>query len=463
MCFRILIHWKKIPWVLLAFALCIRSSAVFLGLEDLRDDPDAYRRLAINWAKSGVLGIESQDGPSVRPSAFRPPLFPWLLSWLVEDSRLPPVRVAVLQLLLGIATVWLAWSIAGRLGLTWPWLPAALLTVDPLLLRASQLVMTETLAGFLTLLAWWLWLRVYSNTQACSIEAKRLATKHGDERSMGQWLSLVGLGLVLGLSILARPTAAPWLALVCVGMLFVGCQCWKRRVNDMVVVVALAASCVAPWTLRNLAELGQPIWATSHGGYTLLLANNPLVYQHFSQHGPTRNWDAEPFHARWAQRQQTTISPAERSFWFATDLPPAAELALGEIADDELAYEAAWSTISRQPAMFAASCLYRLGWLWAPWPNTGSMVSRLAIGCWYSAVFAMAIVGLGMALGQRRMRSRAWRLREWRLREWLLPIALILSLSAVHAIYWSNMRMRAPLMAAVYMAGCGLSVKKPPF
>ena len=420
--------------LLLAFVLCLRSIALFVDLSSLRDDPDAYLRLAGNLARAGVLGIESSDGLTVTPSAFRPPLYPWLLSRLADgDGNIPAYLIATLHLLLGVGTIWLVWSIAKQLKIPWPWLPALLVTLDPLLLRASQLVMTETLAAFLAVLAWRLWLAVYP-------------TERAEQRTLGQWLLLFGLGCTFGLSVLARPTAGPWVALCALGLLFVACSCWKRRVNDCLMVSLLVSACLAPWILRNVAVIGKPIWATTHGGYTLLLANNPMIYEHFQRSGPSRQWDAEPFHQRWASRYEAVgkNSPAEHSFWLEPLSASTSEPNWNEADDDALAYSAAWNTIARQPLMFALSSMYRVGWLWSPWPLVDSIGLRLVIGGWYALMFALAIVGLRQ--GNWACGRQAW------LRVWWLPLALVLSLTLIHAVFWSNMRMRAPAMAAIYVA-----------
>ena len=35
---------------------------------------------------------------------------------------------------------------------------------------------------------------------------------------------------------------------------------------------------LSPWMIRNLLVFGEPVWTTTHGGYTLALANNPVYY-----------------------------------------------------------------------------------------------------------------------------------------------------------------------------------------
>lgn len=395
---------------LLIFAIAIRAVVLWFGAADMNSDPDSYARIATTLAKTGTFGFEGESGPS--PTAFRPPLYPWLLSWFVVDGQVSRVAVAGLHLLLGCATVALTFLIGFKLRLRFAWLVGLAVTVDPILLRQSQLVMTETLATFLGVLAWWLWLLVWP-----SIE-----TRDAKRRTSTQWLALAAFSLTLGVSILARPTAAPWALLCALIALFVGCDCWKRRVNDCVLMCIGVLVCVVPWTLRNYAAFGKPIWATTHGGYTLLLANNPPLYRHFSANGPSRAWEAAEFQDAWAAR-------------VGLEVPP-----LNEVTEDKFAYLAARSTVARYPHIFVISCIYRVGWLWALWPYDGSFgMSEVLIGGWYAVIFGLAYLGL--------MRIRI----TGSYRPWLVGVAMIFSLTAIHAIYWSNMRMRAPAMPCIIL------------
>jgi hypothetical protein len=279
------------------------------------------------------------------------------------------------------------------------------------------------------------------------------------------WAGVVGL--LLGGCILARPTALPWAALVCLSPCVFRCgrplrwQCVGAATLAVVVVIL-------PWGLRNAVQLGQFTVTTTHGGYTLLLANNPSLYRHISRHGWDRGWDAEPFHQRWAARDSG--DPRLESFWFqptanaqhapaqpadsqvpeaddasrATQLPEADEL-----AEDRLANAAAMATILRQPGMFLKSALVRVSWLWAIAPHPPdsdaqqsgrSRAARAAIGLWYALWFGAAAAGAVSKLCGRRQ-----------LVAWMAPLTLVLTLTMVHAVYWSNMRMRTPLMPIIYV------------
>jgi 4-amino-4-deoxy-L-arabinose transferase-like glycosyltransferase len=429
---------------LLFLALVIRTLVAWLGFGDLSGDPDAYARLARNLAISGTYGFES-FGNEFAPTAFRPPLYPWLLSWLVWNGQLSLPAVASLHILLGVTTVGLTYLVGLRLRLHYAWLAAVAVTIDPLLLRGSQLVMTETLATFLAVLAWWLWLigRSPNTPEACS---PHLRSRH-------HWLAISGCSGVLGLSILARPTGAPWVFMCAILLLFFGCNCWKRRINDCAILGIAVLICIAPWTLRNFSYLGSPVWATTHGGYTLLLANNPSLYTHFSNNGPSRAWDPQHFHDAWARRFSIVDTNALTTdeYWLQPIASPPLDMTMTpgvyhEVVDDKLAYRAARSTIERRPAMFALSCLYRVTWLWALWPYDGAIGAKeWLIGGWYAVAFAIAIWGLGTIL------------HTGSYREWMIAFALMISLTCVHSIYWSNMRMRSPAMPAVMLlAAAGL-------
>lgn len=436
--------------LLLLAALAIRCTTVLqwssqAGLgwpASLSQDTDSYLRLAVNLSQSGILGFEDSAG-QVTPSAFRPPLYPWLLSWLESDGQIAAAGIAMMNITLGLLAVWLTWSIGQQLRLRWAWVACLAVVVDPILLRASQSAMTETLATTLALAAWRLWLSVLSPA-----ESKVVADGESCDaprRGATRWIGLVCLGLVFGLAILARPTAAPWAVLCVASMVVAGGGGWKSRFVDAALVSGCVLVCVVPWTVRNASYVGKPIWATSHGGYTLLLANNPPLYQHFGEHGPSRAWDADSFHAHWARRAIANTDVTRAEFWDspleggAGQAGDQASRSLTEVEDDALAYQAAWATIGSQPAEFFLACGYRAGWLWAFWPNQSSWFAKLSIGLWYAVWFGLAALGV-----YRLARQHRWR-------AWLPGLLLMLVLTAVHSIYWSNMRMRAPVVACVYL------------
>ena len=64
-----------------------------------------------------------------------------------------------------------------------------------------------------------------------------------------------------------------------------------RRPADIAVALVLS-----PWMIRNFAVFGEPVWTTTHGGYTLALANNPVYYRDVLNGPPGRVWTG---HEQW--------------------------------------------------------------------------------------------------------------------------------------------------------------------
>lgn len=437
-------------------ALLVRGAILIASFDQFQGDPDAYRAIAETLGRTGVYGLTSPSG-DVIPTAFRPPLYPLILSWGVRDGHLTDGIVAVLHLLLGVVTAVFTYLAATALlgshrnravGI----LAALLVIVDPILIQQSTLVMTETLATALASLILWWWMA-------------RLAPRFSPS-------SAIALGSYLALAYLCRPTFLVWALLLLTGLLVVA---WfelaltakrtpsvtsrpfampLRRCFAPVLAGLVVLAGVGVWMSRNVAVIGHPVWATTHGGYTLLLGNNPLFYRHLQQAGSFQRWDAEPFLNAYSHRFDA--DPREESFWLrqwssADPNPIQPPVNFTEHDDDRLSYESAMATIHRSPWMFAHSCLTRVYRLWTPIPFAAegrSLWKRIAIGIYYSLLYAAALIGL-----IRLTRSSKW-FGLWPI------VSLIATLTIVHAVYWSNMRMRAPAIPAIAIVAA-LAIHRP--
>jgi hypothetical protein len=180
------------------------------------------------------------------------------------------------------------------------------------------------------------------------------------------------------------------------------------------------------------------------------LGNNPGFYQYLREGRWGSLWDADQFNAVWVGRAP----------WSGPGV---------ELANDRQAYAEAWQQIADEPGMFLYACLVRVGRLWQPLPHQGSPAEtptarwlRYGIGFWYLGELALAAIGLaglirqGLAApsepgsaapfpGRRGPTPTRGSVR----RTWLWGLLLVLSFTAVHTLYWTNMRMRAPLMPVV--------------
>lgn len=438
--------------IFLLAVLFVRGGFLFSRSTGLSDDPDAYRVIAETLSQTGVFGLPMGEATSAtnelaRPSAFRPPLYPWLLSWLVgDDGKLANTPVAVLHGLFGVLTIGLTWDIARRLiSVRAAWISAGLVLIDPILLWQSTLVMTETIATLLVVMVWWWWV------VRIAVDDQDAASR---ERSPTRIMNAFVLGGLLLLAILCRPTFLVWAAMILASMVWVGPVCRVRRAAMIGVTTVVIALGIGVWTLRNVTAVGYPVWGTTHGGYTLLLANNDSFYDYLETRPwqlPWRNeaWDASDF------------------FTEFESLPRSGD----ERADDRVAYDAARSTIADRPEIFWYSCWVRLTRLWQPFPHaTGdrSTASILAVGLFHSFVYLMVFAAMVRHRGA--FHPRQWHPRQWHPRRWrshlgtgiaLWPaIALVVTLSGVHAVYWSNPRMRSPAIPVIAIAAAAIVGRK---
>lgn len=191
---------------------------------------------------------------------------------------------------------------------------------------------------------------------------------------------------------------------------------------------------VVPWVCRNQYSLGRPILTTTHGGYTLLLAHNQVYVDEVVN----RPWGAvmsDASFAAWTANLESSLAQEDPRM-FGRGYSPAVE-----ITRDRWMNKQAWRFIRHDPATAVRTGLTLLRRLWsiAPLstpPRPVSSHQQWLIGGFYSTLFLAMLVGL---LCLRRP--------EWVL--WWPLLMLLLSFSAVHSLYWADMRMRAPLVPAI--------------
>ena len=106
---------------------------------------------------------------------------------------------------------------------------------------------------------------------------------------------------------------------------------------------------LSPWMIRNFLVFGEPIWTTTHGGYTLALANNPVYYRDVLNGPPGRVWTG---HDQWLWADSVTRETAGMS----------------EPDADRYMRNQALQLAREQPGDFARATLARLGHFWAVAP-----------------------------------------------------------------------------------------------
>lgn len=354
------------------------------------DDPDNYLPLARSLAEGRGFCL---DG---RPTAYRPPLYPIVMAPLVAAlGARAGYGVAALHLALGAGTVVLTLRAARRWGLP----PGAALAagavvaLDPVLVSQCRSVMTETLAAFLT---------------AATLAA--LARPGLTGAALG--------GAGFGLNALCRPSALPMAALTALASLACGPGMGRARVARAAALVGATLAVLAPWAVRNAAAVGEPVWTTTHGGYTLFLANNPVYYAEVVNGPPGAVW----------------TGPNQKRWW---DEVNRSARGLSEPAADRAMRASAMNVIAAQPGDFVRASLARLGRLWGLSPAAAVYPRwlRVAAAAWTVPLWLALLAGLTAP-------------PLWRWPRVAAP-ASIVALTLVHSLYWTDLRMRAPVLPAV--------------
>jgi 4-amino-4-deoxy-L-arabinose transferase-like glycosyltransferase len=111
-----------------------------------------------------------------------------------------------------------------------------------------------------------------------------------------KWTLHLLTGLSFGIGTLTRPTAIVWFALIVVYYLL------RQSPSRAVMIRQAAWFCLGfiialtPWIARKPRAIRQTDMGLRHTAvYTLLLANNPILYDHFEQGSVSRNWDEDLF------------------------------------------------------------------------------------------------------------------------------------------------------------------------
>jgi 4-amino-4-deoxy-L-arabinose transferase-like glycosyltransferase len=369
----------------------------------LKADPDGYRAVAENLVRHATFGNQET------PTAYRPPLYPCVLAPCVALGSASRVAIGLVHLVLGLGTVWLTYRLALLCGLgRWAPLAAVMVACDPILLAQSTLVMTETLATFLAVAA---------------LVSPAIAV----ERRSARWA--LAAGGVIGLCVLCRPTFLPW-AIVVPFVFLASVRSVTRGLTLAVATAAATALTVAPWAIRNQVQFARPIVTTTHGGYTLLLANNPDFYEYLR---------SAPWGAVWENKALDRAWTAKAPRGTQAD----------EVRADRLAYAEAIQNIRNEPGMFCYACLVRVGRLFgvvphrlAPDESVARRGVRYGVGVWYLAELALAALGVAVLIRSVRRRGNTSF-------GWVIMALLVACFAAIHALYWTDMRMRAPLMPAI--------------
>jgi 4-amino-4-deoxy-L-arabinose transferase-like glycosyltransferase len=387
-CFRSL-------WAIVALAVVLRS-ALMLRAAGAFDDPDNYLTLARSLAAGDGFMLNG------RLTAYRPPLYPLLLVPAIAIAGTGfPWGIALLHLALGAGTVYLTGMAARGSGLS----PrrailAALVTAcDPVLVWQSRSVMTETPTAFLLAMA----------LAALTVRG-----------ALGPILG----GLALGLAALCRPSMLAGAALTIMAAFLIAPGDRRTRLVRGALLATTTLLVMLPWMARNFAVFGEPVWTTTHGGYTLALANNTVYFDDILNGPPGRVWTGHDQWLWWDSVNQATAGMTE---------PQA----------DRYLKHAVWQLFRARPGDFTRAVVARLIHFWsvAPAASVYAPAVRAVTMAWTLPLWLAVLMGLP----ERTL---------WQWPRIAAPLAVI-GLAMVHCFFWTDLRMRAPIVPAIALIAAG--------
>ena len=393
--------------VLLLLATALRAGLVWWKWDWLALDRDLYLELGRNVADGE--GFTLLRSAIFTPTAYRPPLYPLFLSMIFRFGG-GLWTVAVIQVGLSAATVWLTWRIGRALGLgKFALVGAAFVAVNPLLVQTAALPMTETLCTFL--------LAGLFSVCLCGTTTTRP----------------VSLGIWLGLAALCRPTVWAFAMLgsfiTVVANRRMSAQGWREmlwaRGRSWGITLIAFGLTVSPWVIRNWCVFDRLIVTTTHGGYTLLLGNNDDAYHQevlaAQESGPYSGlWNSVP----WQNELDRELARANITL-------------NNEVDRDRWMKRKAWDWIRHHPIEFLESCLLRQKRFWSVRPGGADVIPLPVVVRWGITTFYLLELGAA-AIGLWSLRREEWR-------AWWPLVLLVVSFALVHVVYWSNLRMRAPV------------------
>lgn len=413
-----------------------------MRFHELHFDPDAYLGISQNIAAGRGFTTPGTD----QPTAFRPPLYPLLISLFADENS--AAGRGILNILAGTGGVIFVWAAAGNLGLSRSGRVLATLIYgcDPLLLRYASMSMTETVCAFLSAVLIWRFTKATrADCRRPGDASEREQTAH-QESAKKVLLSSFVTGIVFAACVLTRPTF--WVFGGFAVLFRAWCLTLRRDRPWRMVATRMAGLLIGVgvptglWVLRNAIVLGTPVLMTTHGGYTVLLGNNEAFYAEVVRQPWGTVWDGTrgPGQAVWAtevNRQMDElglVSEVSRDRWMATR---------------------ARQTIVDHPVLFLQASLLRFLRFWNVVPSGPAAEQipatvRLLVGSYYSLLWITLMIGT----------LRIYRLNADQRIRWWPVFFLIVAFTCVHLLYWSNVRMRAPIVPAIALLAAACSLRK---
>lgn len=389
---RLLRHERRTLVLLFLFALLLRLA--YIGLFVGFATPPEYDGIGYNQLAEGLLTGQGYVNYWGEPTAFRPPVYPIFLAGIYTVTGQSLAAVRLLQALLDSITVLLIYGIARHLFGARVALLAALGTaLYPMLIYETGLIIPETLSYTLQFAAILLLLQM----------------NKGGHRALPLWS-----GLLIGLTVLARPTAALWAPLILLWIII-----WpglmRRRWEKLALTVAGLTMVFAPWVLRNALALGAFVPISSNSAVNIWCGNNPLA-------------------------DGGSVQPTQET-WNGADYPTRGLhgwAGLSEVESNQRFADQGLTWMRENPAMFARLIPKKLARLWSP-VSYSVQFGRQASGTLIALALPPYLAFLALAFAGIYRHRRAWR-------QTFPLLAIILSINLMVIPYYGATRYGIPMV-----------------
>jgi tetratricopeptide (TPR) repeat protein len=384
-----------------------------------------------SWHDSWARQLVAQGGqyPNV---FFRAPLYPYVLAALygISDGSIAFARA--IQLLLSSASVVLFYVLARRLLTRGAARVAAVaLCFYGTLIWYEHALLIPVLIIFLDLLLLYLLLRYQES---------------------GSRITLALAGVTAGLSLVARPNLAVFVAGVGVVLLMRDehVSLWAGRIKRTLLFWAIAALPVIPVTVHNYAYSGDFIPVASQGGINFYLGNNPV---------------ADGLTMRMPELQITEDVPWDEFVPLTDSLArefTGRKLSPGEISNFWLGRFGSY--VVSEPAGFVSGLLRKTYFLFAGVENSdnfdlyfyrrlnpvyAAMVWRAGLHFPFGVLAPLAIIGMALLWSKRR---------EWR---WMYLFVLLYAPTVIGVLVTARHRLPlVPVLLLFAAAGVAFGIKK---
>jgi 4-amino-4-deoxy-L-arabinose transferase-like glycosyltransferase len=361
---------------------------IFVGL----DAKPTYDGIGYNLLANALLEGQGYVDELGNPTAFRPPIYPLFLAGVYTLTEHSIAAIRLIQAVLDAFTVVFVYFVARVLFGQRVALLAGLGTAfHPLLIYETGDFYPETLSFFLQFSATW-----------CLVAMLR----------RDHVLVAFVAGILMGLTVLARPTATLWVPLILGWVILPGLL--SRSMRRLLGICLGLALVFGPWTIRNYAILDAFIPVSSGGMVGLWSGNNPLSQGGSVLPGP-QTWNGDDYPGRG---------------WYGWE-------GASEVESSQRFAQKALQWIRENPRQFALLIPKKLLRLWSP-VSYGVQFSRHAPPLLVCLVLPPYLVFLGFAFHGIMLSRRQWKQK--------FPLlAIIISVNVFAVIYYGATRYGIPM------------------